>query len=399
MRSGSTLQAIAELQRVGCLTPNERSILEENYRFLRRIEHHLQIVYDHQTHTLPVDEHEMQKLAIRAGYSDSKNESAVQRFQRELIERRELNRGILEHLLHGAYGEDGPISEETDLILDPEPDVNRIREVLSPHGFRDTMAAYRLLQELAKERIPFLSSRRSRHFLSAIAEKLLSSVSKTPDPELTLINLSRVADSLGGKAALWELFSVHDPSMNFCLRLCATSPYLVGILTSNPGMLDELMDSLMIDRLPDYREMELGLDEICRGAQDIEPMLHAFKNSQHLRVGTRDVLGKEPIESTHAALSDIAELCLSRLVRDEHDKLVAKLGRPRRENAPAMDAEFVVIALGKLGGREPNYHSDMDVMFLFEGEGQTHVEASSSRSNSISNRFFFNQLPKGLSKA
>ena len=67
------------------------------------------------------------------------------------------------------------------------------------------------------------------------------------------MNLSRVSDSLGGKAALWELFNANRPSLNLYVTLCAACPYLAEILTSNPGMIDELMDSLLVDRLPTAR--------------------------------------------------------------------------------------------------------------------------------------------------
>ena len=62
-----------------------------------------------------------------------------------------------------------------------------------------------------------------------------------------------MSDSLGGKGVLWELFSFNPPSLHLYVRLCASSPYLSGILTSNPGMIDELMDSLVLDKLPTLR--------------------------------------------------------------------------------------------------------------------------------------------------
>ncbi len=68
-------------------------------------------------------------------------------------------------------------------------------------------------------------------------------------------------------------------------------------------MIDELMDSLMLDCLPSYDELDDYLTELCRRAEDIAPILHSFKNSMHLRVGVRDILGKEQISTTHATLS------------------------------------------------------------------------------------------------
>ena len=129
---------------------------------------------------------------------------------------------------------------------------------------------------------------------------------------------------------------------------------------------------------------------MCKGAEDIEPILHSFKNAQHLRVGVRDVLGKDDIRSTHAALADIAEACLKQIAEREYVKLVDKfgvptIGRPSEEDLAneisrqhlgalrrprRRQCEPVVLALGKLGGREPNYHSDLDLIFLYEAGGK-----------------------------
>ena len=69
VRTGNTLEALAHLDRAGCLTNQERSILEENYAFLRKIEHRLQIMLDLQTHLLPERRDDLAKLALRMGYT------------------------------------------------------------------------------------------------------------------------------------------------------------------------------------------------------------------------------------------------------------------------------------------------------------------------------------------
>ncbi len=81
------------------------------------------------------------------------------------------------------------------------------------YPFADVQAAYHNLMALATEKIRFLSTRRCRHFLASIAPRLLEAIADTPEPDTTLVNLSRVSDSLGGKAALWELFSTNRPSL------------------------------------------------------------------------------------------------------------------------------------------------------------------------------------------
>ena len=86
IRTGNTIQAITRLEKVGCLTMQERNILEENYRFLRKIEHRLQIMFDLKTHTIPESDKELRRLAIRTGYSDRDGHSALGEFKRDLRE-------------------------------------------------------------------------------------------------------------------------------------------------------------------------------------------------------------------------------------------------------------------------------------------------------------------------
>ncbi len=399
LRTSNTLAAIARLERVGCLSNLERSLLEENYSFLRKIEHRLQIMFDLQTHLLPDDAGEMRKLAMRLGYADMSDRSALAAFESDYRSRTELNRRILDHLLHEAFSDetDSEAEAEVDLVFDPDPPEEKIQEVLGRYPFRDVKAAYRNLMALGEEKIRFLSTRRCRHFLAAIAPQLLQAIAATPDPDSTLVNLDKVSDSLGGKGVLWELFSFNPPSLQLYVRLCAYSSYLSGILTSNPGMLDSLMDSLVLDKLPSRETLEQTLSELCRAAEDLDPILHSFKNDQQLCVGVRDLLGKEDITATTAALSDIAETCLCQIVRREAAKLAQKFGKPT--TADGRPCEPAILAMGKLGGREMNYHSDLDLVFLYEADGHTAHDRFARRSETTTNQHFYSELGQRIIKA
>ncbi|MGD9720821.1 MAG: bifunctional [glutamate--ammonia ligase]-adenylyl-L-tyrosine phosphorylase/[glutamate--ammonia-ligase] adenylyltransferase [Pirellulales bacterium] len=400
LRTGNTLEAITQLASCGCLTDQERALLQENYAFLRKIEHRLQIMFDLQTHLLPTDPQELRRVAIRLGYEDQQKSTALAAFEADYKSKTELNRKILDHLLHDAFGDDSATVPESDLVLDPEPTAERVAEVLSKYHFRDIGQAYANLMELATEKIRFLSTRRCRHFLAAIAPQLLAAIARTPDPDFTLVNLSKVSDSLGGKGVLWELFSFNPPTLHLYVELCSSSQYLSGILISNPGMIDELLDSLLLDKLPTPQVLDDTLAEMCRGAEDIDPALHSFKNAQQLRVGVRDILGKERIEATSGALSDIAQACLKQIAEHEYGRLAAKLGEPtvgEGDDAPQR-CEVAIVALGKFGGRELNYYSDLDLIFLYEADGTTAHARRTRRDTTTTNQHFFSELAQRIMK-
>ncbi|MEW4455027.1 bifunctional [glutamate--ammonia ligase]-adenylyl-L-tyrosine phosphorylase/[glutamate--ammonia-ligase] adenylyltransferase [Bremerella sp. JC817] len=397
IRTQNTLEGIRTLEEVGCLTLQECTILKDHYSFLRKLEHRLQIMFDLQTHSLPGDQRERNKLALRMGYVDDHEGKALAKFESDFQEKTELNRRILDHLLHDAFPDDEVTAPVVDLVLDPEPTADAIDEVLSDFGFHDPKAAYENLMALTRERVRFLSTRRCRHFLAAIAPQLLEAISQTPDPDSTLMNLSQVSDSLGGKEVLWELFSANLPTLHLYVRLCAGSQYLSNVLISNPGMIDELMDSLMLDRLPSRHVLEQMLLELCRGAEDIMPILHSFKNLMHLRVGVLDILRRKDLNARLQTLSDVAEVCLHQIVFREYRQLVARFGEPRLPNGKPCD--LIILGLGKIGGAEPNYHSDLDIIFVYEGDGNTVVDARHRGASSTTNQHFFGQLGQRIIKS
>jgi glutamate-ammonia-ligase adenylyltransferase len=390
VRTANTLEAIRRLAAVGSLTDQEREILERNYAFLRMVEHRLQILFDRQTHCVPSDPKEIGRLAVRCG--ELPGPEGLERFRASLSEAADLNRRILDHLLHDAFPEDAPPEPEVDLVLDPEPSEESIRELLGRHGFRDPIAAYRSVVALAEERVRFLSTRRCRHFLAAIAPRLLATIGGTPDPDATLATLRDVSDSLGGKGVLWELFSFSPQTLELTVRLCASSPFLARLLVTNPGMIDELLDSLLIEKLPTPEAMEVMLADLCEGAVQVQAILHAFKVSHQLRVGVRDVLGKKSTEKTTAALTAIAETLVRRVVSIEEERLAEKHGEPIvAEGARAGErARPVVLAMGKFGGREMNYASDIDVVFLYDHDGESRHRKRATAGTS--NAHFFGEL-------
>ncbi len=409
VRQRNTLLALEALEIAGCLTPQETYRLAEAYRFLRTTEHRLQLFGDLQTHTLPDDAEQLRLVALRLGYgapSATRQSLAaaeglpgrdrriapprrspldepghrveppdpppdpLQQFVADLESRRTTARAVLEHVLHQAFMDTTPHSEpETDLILDPEPDPQTIHAVLSRYPFRDIPRAYANLQELARESVPFLSSRRCRHFLASIAPRLLAALAGTADPDDALNQLERVSASLGAKAVLWELFHDYPACLQLYVELCASSHFLSSLLVNNPGMIDELLDSLVMHALRPRSELQTELEELCRGAVDCEPILHSFQDKELLRIGVGDLLGYYPIRQTAAALTDLAEVILQQIVRLAEAEVQPRWGTPQRPDGGP--CHYALVGLGKLGGREMSYHSDLDLILIYAADGTT----------------------------
>ncbi|QEG24334.1 bifunctional [glutamate--ammonia ligase]-adenylyl-L-tyrosine phosphorylase/[glutamate--ammonia-ligase] adenylyltransferase [Mariniblastus fucicola] len=401
LRTANTLRAIGRLERAQCLTHEEAELLAGNYRWLRKLEHRLQIMHNQQTHSLPTDDASLDAFAKRMGIRKSSTSGTLHAFREKLDEVTRLNRVILDHLLHGAFGTsrvfqdaEAPVSAVVDLILDPDPSPEFVAEVLEPYQFSDPQTVWRILMELAEEKSQFISSRRCKHFFASIAHSLLSEVARTPEPDRTLISLASVSDSLGARGVLWELFSESPPTLNLYVRLCASSDYLATILKTSPGMVDELMDALQLDSLPSREWLQQDMDELSRGAVEIDLILSSFKSTQHMRIGVRDILNQDEIADTHRALSDVADICLQKVTSQQTERQLKKFSIDWE--TPASHAvPFAVLGLGKLGGREPNYHSDLDVIFFYDSD----PEFESLLPKGTSPQSFFSQLAAEIVKA
>ena len=435
VRRRNTLQAVQALTQVGCLTDQESGILEDTYRFLRKVEHRLQLMFDLQTHRLPDRDDELNKVAMRMGYPRSSARhtvgkkvdsatlfphepaspspvdrattdrvSALYDFCNDYKEKTFVNRTILNHLLHETFANDRQEEPEADLILDPQPGPELIRDVLGRYQFRDVDRAYGNLMRLATESVPFLSTPRCRHFLANCAPKLLRVLAETPDPDMALNNLEKVTESLGAKGVLWELFSFNPPSLKLFVDLCAWSEFLSQILISNPGMSDELLDSLILNQPRTREDLHVELMDLCKGAKETDLILHSFRDKELLRIGVNDILGKESLPATLKALSDLAETILRYTTQEEYAHLTKRWGEPRLAQGPRAGelSRFAVLGLGKLGGREMNYHSDLDLVLLYEGDGNTEFRPVTGNSpvdqgpRTTDNYHFYSELGRAI---
>jgi glutamate-ammonia-ligase adenylyltransferase len=398
VRTGNTLLAIHQLEQVGSLTADERSIMDDTYRFLRQVEHRLQILFDRQTHEMPRNLEELRTLALRMGYAPQgpweERAGPAHRFLADYRSKTEVNRRILNHVLHDAFLDDdgAAVDPVVDLVLDPHPGEEQIAEVLGRYPFRDRRTAYHNLMALAREDSPFLSHARCRHFLAAIAPRLLQALARTADPDMTLTNLEKVSASLGAKAILWELFNFNPPSLRLYVELCATSQFLSQILIGNPGMIDDLMDSLVEDRPLPGPAIKAELAELTKGAEDLAPILWSFRNKEWVRIGTRDILGREPVRQVTRELADVAEAIVTQVAREQWQRRAGRYGIPCRASDGRRD-RWAIIGLGKLGGRELNYHSDLDLVFVHEEDGKT-----SGAGQSISNDQFHTEVARRVLK-
>lgn len=219
------------------------------------------------------------------------------------------------------------------------------------------------------------------------AERLAEQVERLPDPASALRALQTVRE---------ETNRAVEPSraLNF-LTLAGFSPYLASLLVRNP----EFLDAVPAGGLPRAPRTREDLDEDLarfvhlQAGRDPSSVLRLFKKRETLRIALADILGVADLSALTRALSLLADVLLDRALGMARVPLEARFGRPtsRDDQGQVEEATFSILALGKLGGEELNYSSDIDLIYLLSRDGET-SRVDPSGASSISNKEFFARL-------
>jgi glutamate-ammonia-ligase adenylyltransferase len=391
VREANTLRALHRLMGQGLLADADYQVLVEAYTFLRKLEHRLQILHDRQTHTLPEGARELETLARRMGYQPPENPEPVaallEEYQRHTAGVRTLYDAFLGNIQ--PQGEE-PTEEVTDpaaLFFSADLPVEQLRGRLERVGFEDVERALRNFQAL-REGQPYAHyPPQTRRTLARIAPLLVDELAAVPDPDLALTTFERFLTLAAPRTTLVSLLADRPAALTLLVRLFGTSEFLSATLLHHPDLLDVLLAPEPFTRQGGGRLRE-DLDRAIREAPPGSARLDALrrvKKAEELRIGLQDVLGQGDVSATNTALTRLAEACLEAALGMAEEDLAARFGRP---DPPG----FSVLAMGKLGGMELGYASDLDLVFVYRADG------SSSGPERLSHVEYFSKLGDRVTK-
>lgn len=348
VRHHNSLAALRLLEKAGSILPEERDVLDEAYRFLRLVEHRLQLVRHAQVHRIPSDEEGLTALARRCGYPDTAAFRAAHRRHAEGVRR------IFDRLFRQLFTARASHEiEETNLVLRAETTPVEFQPVLEQHGIHDIAQAVWTIEELCRETSRWLAgSPRTRNFFADLFPRLLDAIALTPDPDAALRRLERITAKVGARATLYEALNADERLLRLLVDLAGNSRFLCRILERTPGTLDQLVDAVATDLGRGLSSFEDIPTATVPTAPEPARILSDYKNLELLRIGLRDVRGEATVRETGEDLTRLAEVIL-RLAYE----------RARREVRTA-GADLVVVALGKFGANELLYGSDLDLVFF-----------------------------------
>ena len=346
-RTVNTLEAIRALGARHRLRPFEAETLEHTYIFLRRIEHRLQIEGGLQTHVLPENSRDLALLARRLGYE------TAEAFMNVYRERTAATRAILEQFL--AVKGDGALWVME--LLDPESACVTGLERLRMAGFQAPERARQELLLLANgpEHAPY--TRDTAQQFAGITPFLLDALGHTPDPDMSLSRFSRILAQLPTPATLYNLLQYNPKLTRYLIAIIVNSDYLSELLVRDIGLLDLIGAPGYLDAPSPVEALETELATLEQAA-DPDAALYRLRDGEMLKVALRELVNGISVAEVGDELTRLAEFILAAVVRYAREQVAARYG-------PAA-ISFAALALGKFGGREMGYGSDLDLVFVYD---------------------------------
>jgi glutamate-ammonia-ligase adenylyltransferase len=373
LREKNSLKSLALLKGAKLVSKEDCGLLSDAYRFLRTVEHRIQVVQERQTHNLPKKDDEYLALARRCGF---RSPDGAERFREEL----EKHRSDVSFIYGNLFlSRDQKLKEEVApeiyLFFDRSADPDILKEMLAERRFKNVEAGYEHLLLLRDGPPRAHLTERAHRLLEKIGPPLLQEIFASPDPDMAMTNMERFLCAVGSRSLFYALLAENREVMKLIVSLFGMSEFLSKIFIGHPELLDSMVARTLASSFKHASTMEQELEGMLALAADFEEQLDVLRRYRHeefLRIGMNDIYGKLGQTEVASQLTTLAEACLKAACRIAQQEL-ARFGTPVFNDSEGVDhpADFAVIGMGKMGGMELNYHSDLDIIYIYDRQGNT----------------------------
>ena len=400
VRGGSepTLQS-RELQEVLPRLVNTRGLEEGGaeqlriaYRFLRRVENFIQAIRDQQTHDLPDEEVDRQRLCLAMGYAGWDALCA------DLQKHRDVVAAQFEQVALREQSEETPFRKQVEQAWEARSDAATRTALLERGDVRDAAAVAGLLVTFSHDKATQRIDASSRDRLQRFVPLLVQQVAASDRPALALERTLTIVESTLRRSAYLSLLNENPSALERLVDLCGRSHYIAEQISRFPVLLDELLDPRLYTEAVTRADLSRELDErLTTEDDDPEDRMRAigqFQRSTMFRIAVADFNGRLPIMKVSDGLTWLAETVLEEALRVAWLDLTARHGVPRYEiNGVKREAGFGILGYGKLGGLELSYGSDLDIVFLHDSCG---TKQMTDGDKPLDNGLFFGRLVRRL---
>jgi [glutamine synthetase] adenylyltransferase / [glutamine synthetase]-adenylyl-L-tyrosine phosphorylase len=351
LRVKPTLPAMARLVATRHLEETARRQLEESYRFLRRTEHRIQMVNDRQTHNLPEQPAEMDRIARFMGYPDTP--AFALDFLRHVDIVGVNYRAVFEHVpdLPGTEAAGPELDFRGD---DPEP----VATVAALHGlgYHDAKRIVSAVRQWLAGRVRALRSGRARDLMTTMVPSILVTLGRQANPDEAFNRFDRFISALPTGVQPMSLFQRNPLLLDRIAAVLGAAPMLSEHLARNPNALEGLLSN------EEDVDAERMLRSRMTGAARLEDVIQIVRRAVKERdffLSVATLEGRLDVNASGRQRSALAEAALSVLVPRVLADFATRFGRVR-------GGGLVVVAMGKAGGREMMAGSDLDLMFIYD---------------------------------
>jgi glutamate-ammonia-ligase adenylyltransferase len=345
VRSGTTLVALEQLTTSGYVGRTDGASLADAYRFLRSMEHRLQLYRLRRTHQVPDDDADLRRLGRSLGFVKNPVANLTTEWKRHALEVRRLHEKLFYRPLLAAVAR----IPGGEVHLTPEAAKQRLTAL----GYDDPASALRHIEALSEG-----VSRRSL-IQRALLPAMLGWFAESPDPDAGLLAFRTISDALGSTP--WYLRQLRDEgaSAERLAHLLASGRFAVDLLQRAPEATAMLAD----ERELTPRTIDALITEMSAAAKRQDKpeaavaAIRAVRRRELFRVAAADLSGVLEVQAVGEALTVISAATLSTSLEVAR-RVVAK-GEPE-------PTRMAIVAMGRFGGHELGYGSDADVMFVHD---------------------------------
>ncbi len=347
LRSGTTLDALAALSAGGYVGRDDREVLDAAYRFLRTLEHRIQLFRLRRTHLMPTGAADLRRLGRALGYRQDPEGAVVERWQSQAREVRRLHERLFYRPLLSAVARLS--SEQARLAPDAA------RERLSALGYRDPAGALRHLEVLTAG-----LSRRAA-IQRTLLPVMLGWFADEADPDMGLLAFRKVSDELGSSHWYLKMLRDEGTSAERLAHILARSGYAGDLLVGAPECVQFLGDPsglVPLSRGDLLARMRSAGSRRPPGESAVAAM-RAVRRAELFRIAAADLDGHLDLDGVAGALTDLTAALLESALEVCIAEVEARRGSP-------LSTRLLIVGMGRLGGGEVGYGSDADVLFVHE---------------------------------
>jgi glutamate-ammonia-ligase adenylyltransferase len=382
LRHRQTLVALERLHERNWIGRRAAEELANAYKFLRHVEHRLQMVDDQQTQTLPSDPRELLRIANFAGFA------TLEEFSKMLVTQLEK---VQAH--YAALFEQVPELTTTktggDLVFTGDTHDPGTLESLAAMGFHNPGAVVTIVQDWHRARYPAMRSARAREALTELTPLLIGELAGTSNPDAAFNAFDEFLKRLPAGVQLFSLLRSNPQLLHLMADIMGTAPRLANVLSHRAKLLDAVLDPAFFGPLPRRAELDGAFNEGLQGARDQADKLDRARivgREQAFLVGVRVLTGTITPEQAGEAYATLAA------------SAIAHMHRVAREEIEALHGGFssggsCVLAMGKLGGSEMTASSDLDLIVIYDHPA---VELQSDGKRPLPASQYYNRLTQRL---